>query len=269
MAPNPLGRFGFTIDVTADHLADASAIEGLGFGTLWVNGGQLDRLDRLTDLLAATHTVTVGSAIIPPDVYAATDVARLFTAAETLAPGRLMVGLGTSHRPHALTLMGEYLDALDAVPRERRLLAAFGDRALELARARCAGALPMLFTPALITRAREILGEDRVLAVGLFAVLSSDRHQARALAREPLSFLSTMPSYQRSFARQGFSVDDVDTVSDRLVDTLVACGTASEVAAHAERLLSAGADHVNLQVLGSGDLPTGRTAAALLAEALT
>ena len=126
-----LGRYGFSVEVRDDdsHLAAALTVEGLGFGTLWLNGGQLDRLDRLTDLLAATTTAVVGSAIIPPDRYSAAEVSELFARAEADAPARLMVGLGSSHRPRALTLLGDYLDALDAVASARRRRGcAFGNR---------------------------------------------------------------------------------------------------------------------------------------------
>ncbi len=143
----PLGRFGFSVDLRDDgsHLAAAAEIEGLGFGTLWVAGGQLDRLQRLTDLLDATRTAVVGSAIISPDVYDATAVAQLYQRAESLTPGRLLIGLGSSQQAGALTRLNRYIDQLDAVPQDRRLLAALGPRALRIAGDRFAGAMPMIF----------------------------------------------------------------------------------------------------------------------------
>ncbi len=263
----PLGRYGFSLDVRDDdsHLATALTVEGLGFGTLWINGGMLDRLSRLTDLLAATTICAVGSSIIPPDRYSPAEVSRWYAQAEAVAAGRVVAGLGTSHQPKALTHLHGYLDDLDSVPRERRLLAAFGPRTLAVARERFAGAMPMLFTPARTASARRAIGADRTLSVGLYAVLDTDATAARHTARRPLSFLTTLAGYRKSLLRQGFSATDIDTVSDHLVDTLVAWGSPPTIADHAERLHAAGADHVHLTVLGEGGQPTGSAAAKLLA----
>ncbi|PRC43270.1 LLM class F420-dependent oxidoreductase, partial [Mycobacterium sp. ITM-2017-0098] len=135
MTRTALGNYGFSVNVHADdtHLATALTIESLGFGTLWINGGALDRLDRLTDLLRATSTSMVGSSIIPPDRYGPADVSRLYESAEKHAPGRLVVGLGSPHRHDALTVLQQYLGKLE-VPPQRRMLAAFGPRALRVAR---------------------------------------------------------------------------------------------------------------------------------------
>lgn len=262
-----LGRYGFSIDVTPDdsHLAAASTIEDLGFGTLWINGGALDRLDRLTDLLRRTDSAMVGSSIIPPDEHDPADVIELYTSAEVTAPGRLIVGLGSSHRDDALGRLARYVDDLAPVPKERMLLAAFGPRALGLARDRFAGAMPMLFTPERTAVARQIIGEDRTLSVGLYVVLDRDAVRARSTARRPLGFLTSMAGYQKSLRRQGFSPEDIADVSDHLVDRLVARGDPAEVIRHAERLHTAGADHVHVTVLGENGQPTGLAAAEMLA----
>ena len=262
-----LGRFGFSVDV--NRWDEAAEIEQLGFGTVWIRGGQLDRLDRLTDLLGATRTAIVGSSIISPSVHDAAAVARLYETAEYEAPGRLLVGLGSPQKKDALTSLGGYLDALDSVPHDRRLLAAFGPRALGIARDRFAGAMPMLFTPEHTAVARQVLGADRVLSVGLYAVIEDNAAKARTEARTPLGFLTTLPGYKKSFARQGFSDRDVAEMGDHLVDSLVAWGGPRDIVERAGRLHAAGADHVHLTVLGDAGQPTGVTAARLLAEAIT
>lgn len=263
----PLRRYGFGLEIQPDdrHLADAGEIERLGFGTLWIRGGQLDRLERLTDVLAATDTAIVAPAIIAPDVFPPDAVVNLFEVAESMAPDRLIVGVGTPHGRGAIEELCAYADRLDAVPRERRLLAAFGPRALGVARDRFAGALPNQFTPEHVTWARRLLGADATLSVGAYVVLDEHAASARATARQTLGFLTTLPAYRRSAARQGFSPEDIDGLSDHLVDTLVAWGSPSDAVAHADRLLDAGADHVQLTVLGSGAQPTGAAAARLLA----
>ena len=266
-----LGTFGFTVDNEPDdsHLAAAPELERLGFRALWVVGGQLDRLDRLTDLLDATERATVASAIISPDVFDAETVASFYQRAESAAPGRLLVGLGSPHRPHPLSALRDYVDRLNAaIPRERRVLAALGPRALDMARERFAGAVPMLFTPSYTKIARNRLGPNCTLAVGLLAVLDEDTEGARTTAREPLTFLATLPAYVRSFRRQGFQDEDVASLSDSLVDRLVARGRPIDIIERAREHLAAGADHVQLTVLGADGQPTGISAARLLAAAI-
>ncbi|HEX9832838.1 MAG TPA: TIGR03620 family F420-dependent LLM class oxidoreductase [Mycobacterium sp.] len=267
-----LGPFGFTIDNASagSHLTAAAEIEQAGFSAMWITGGQLDRLDRLTDLLKATERAIVGSAIISPDVYDAATVARFYERAEAAAPNRLLVGLGSPQRPRALAALRDYVDQLDpAIPSERRILAAFGPNAIDIARDRFAGAMPMLITPEYTATARSRLGPDRTLSVGLYVVLDSDAEAARTTARVPLNFLTGLSGYIKSLQRQGFTDDDIATLSDRLIDRLVAWGSPDAVVEHAGRLRTAGADHVQLMVLGRDRQPTGLSAARLLAPALS
>lgn len=264
MEHSVLGSYGLTVDPTTP---DAARMESLGFGALWVNGGQLDRLDRLTALLAATRRAVVAPAIIPPDVYGPDDVIDVFHRAEAAAPGRLMIGLGSSH-DKPLSALSDYVDHLDAIPRARRLLAAFGPRTLDIARDRFAGAMPGMITPQYTAQARRRLGPDALLAVGQYAVLDTDADAARQTARTPLGFLMGMRSYTDSARRQGFTDHDVETLSDALVDAVVACGAATDIAARAQQHLAAGADHVYFSVLSDGTQPSGLEAARLLSSAL-
>ncbi|QIV84200.1 TIGR03620 family F420-dependent LLM class oxidoreductase [Mycolicibacterium frederiksbergense] len=259
-----LGHYGFTVDPASPH---AHEIEDLGFGTLWVNGGQIDRLDVLTDLLAATGQAVIAPAIIPPDVFGTDEVIELYRNAEAAAPGRLMIGLGSSHQK-PLAALSAYVDDLDPIPRDRRLLAAFGPRTLDIARNRFAGAMPGMVTPDYTATARQRLGDDAQLIVGQYAVLDTDPHKARATARTPLRFLMDMRSYTDSARRQGFTDHDIATLSDALVDSMVAWGNAADIAARARQQLAAGADHVYLSVLSDGTQPAGVDAARLLASAL-
>jgi probable F420-dependent oxidoreductase len=265
-----LGRFGLTID--PEGFDSAAELERLGFTTLWIAGGRLDRLGRLADLILATERAVVGSAIIPPDVYDAASVTALFESVEAVAPGRLLVGLGSPHSERPLTALRRYVDQLDAavdpIPPHRRILAAFGPRALDAARERFAGAMPALLVPNQVAAARDRLGPDRILSVGLYAVLDCDAGAARATARRPLTFLRGLAAYAKSLRRQGFTDDDIAALSDGLVDALVAWGGPDEIAERARKLRAAGADHVHLTVLGEGDQPTALAAARALAPAL-
>jgi probable F420-dependent oxidoreductase len=270
MVAMQLGRFGLTVD--PEGFGSAGELEQLGFTTLWIVGGQLDRLERLADLIGATERAVVGSAIIPPDVYDAASVTALFHRVEAVAPGRLLAGVGSPHSARPLTALGDYVDQLDAaddpIPPDRRILAAFGPRALDVARDRFAGAMPALLVPVYVASARERLGPDRILSVGLYAVLDRDADAARATARQPLTFLCGLPAYIKSPRRQGFTDHDIATLSDGLVDALVAWGSPDDVAERARELHAAGADHVHLSVLSDTNQPAGLTAARALAPAL-
>jgi probable F420-dependent oxidoreductase len=266
-----LGTLGFTVNNEPDgsHLSSARELEQLGFRTLWIVGGQLDRLDRLTDLLDATERATVASAIVSPEVFDSETVASFYQQAESVTPGRLLIGLGSPHQPHPLSAVDDYIEQLNgAIPRERRLLAALGPRALDLARHRFAGAIPMLFTPAHTKVARDRLGPNRILAVGLLAVIDANAEAARKAARETLTFLATLQAYRRSFRRQGFRDEEVASLSDSLVDRLIAWGHPTQIVDRAREHLAAGADHVQLTVLGTAGQPTGISAARLLAPAI-
>jgi probable F420-dependent oxidoreductase len=265
-----LGPYGLSVDPEA--FDSAAELEQLGFTTLWISGGRIDRLERLAELIGATERAVVGSAIIPPDVYDAASVTALFRRVEAVAPGRLLIGLGSPHSARPLTALGEYVDQLDAaddpIPPDRRILAAFGPRALDVARDRFAGAMPALLVPEYVAPARERLGRDRILSVGLYVVLDRDADAARATARQPLSFLCGLPAYVNSLRRQGFADHAITTLSDGLVDTLVAWGSPDQIAERAHELHAAGADHVHLTVLSDTAQPAGLAAARALAPAL-
>ncbi|CAN5152136.1 hypothetical protein BH11ACT6_BH11ACT6_58990 [soil metagenome] len=182
----------------------------------------------------------------------------------------MLVGLGAPQQPIALGDFNAYLDALETIPRQRLILAAIGPRKLDLARDRFAGAVPILVTPAYAAMARQRLGPDRILAVGLYVVADEDPAAARESARQPLRFLlGQIKGYQDSARRQGFTGHDIDTLSDHLVDTLTAWGSPADIAERALELRAAGADHVQLSVLHSarqpGPVEVARQLAPLLA----
>jgi hypothetical protein len=59
-----------------------------------------------------------------------------------------------------------------------------------------------------------------------------------------------MPNYTNNLLRSGFTEDDLrDGGSDRLLDAVFALGDADTIAARVGAFLSAGADHVAVQVV--------------------
>jgi len=75
-------------------------------------------------------------------------------------------------------------------------------------------------------RAREILGDHRLLAVEQAVVLETDSVKARGIARSYMSWYLTMANYLTSLRALGFSEEDVKNGgSNRLVDAIVAWAT--------------------------------------------
>lgn len=244
--------------------AVAAEVEGAGFPTLWLAGGALDSLEQVTAAVTGTRTARIGTSIISVDRFGAADVASRYAELQGEYPGRFVVGLGGAHGAKPLATLRAYLDTLDTVPRESIVLAALGPRMLQLARDRSSGAVPVLVTPEYAATARATLGEDRTLAVQLMVVLETDPDRARALARQPLGFLRTIPGYGANFRRMGFTDDDVDQLSDRMVDALVAWGDGDEIAARVARFHAAGADHVAVMPLDTGPSTWQALASALV-----
>jgi probable F420-dependent oxidoreductase len=236
-------------------------LEDLGYAAVWLSGGGIDDLDDVRRVVLAGDSITVGSGIIPVIRYDSTAVKELYTELESSAPGRFVLGLGGAHGPNPLATLGSYLDDLDGiVPAERRALAALGPKMLKLARDRTAAAYPYLISAEYVARAREILGPDTSLVVGLLTVFEPDIERARELARNSVAFMGSLPPYAASFRRMGFTEADISTASDRLVDGLAALGGPDEIAARVDELRRAGADQVVLNVNGTDDaVPAWRT----------
>ena len=268
-----LGPIGVTVDVSADgrYLGEAAVLERLGYSALWLRGGQIDSLSRIAEVVDATTAVSVVPGIIPVGVYPPDEVTRLYADLQARAPGRFIAGLGGPQVPRPLRPLHDYLDQLDQgeppVPAARRILAALGPRKLEIARERAAGAVLLLVTPDYTRAARRILGPEAALVVSLMVVPQADAARARETARGPLRFLSGVPGYRASFTRMGFTGRDIDTLSDELVDRLVAWGHAASITARVNEYRHAGADQVVLTVLDN-DHQTTIDAARQLARRL-
>jgi probable F420-dependent oxidoreductase len=246
---------------------DAVEIEKLGYSTLWVGGSQPAQLrfaepilEETTNLMVATGMVNIWSA-------PAKTVAQSFHLIDTAYPDRFLLGVGVRHRGHTsecrtpYDVLVDYLDELDAagVPSDRRVIAALGSRALNLAARRSAGADPFLTTPEHTRRARAVLGGDAYLAPEHAVVLSTETDKARAIGRNMIAKALGLINHVNNWKRLGFTEADLAMPgSDRLVDAVVAYGSADDIADRVNQHLEAGADHVAIRVLGGQDklLPT-------------
>jgi probable F420-dependent oxidoreductase len=274
----------------ADAVAYARRAEELGYGTLWVpeTVGR-EPVALLATLAAGTTTLNLGSSII--NIWGR-DAQASRMAAMTLAEasgGRFVLGLGVSH-PHLaaklrghdfarpLTRMREYLAAYraaiyrgpmtDGAPEPPVLVAALRERMTDLAATDADGALPYLVTSQRVAWMRARLdaaagGAPRLLAVTLPVVLGdpADRGAARAYLTP---YLRT-PTYHASWDLQGFEPADWEPPgSDRLVDDMVATGSADHARDRIGEMTAAGADHVAIIPLA----PDGATEHQPTLEAL-
>lgn len=239
---------------------EVRAFEHLGLGTIWL-GGSHQHLRPVRKVLEVTETITVATGIVNIWNTDAAAIAAEYAELEQDFPGRFYLGIGAGH-PEATAeyvkpyeAVSRYLDVLDdkGVPVERRVLAALGPRMLRLSAERSLGAHPYLTTPAHTAIARETLGSGALLAPEQKVVLDTDPEAARAVGRPPVDtpYLH-LRNYTNNLKRLGWTDADIaDGGSDALIDALVAHGDAASVRKQVDEHLTAGADHVTIQVLGS------------------
>ena len=263
-----LGDFGIWTAyriIGEENAAEASALaESLGFGAFWLGGSP--RLESVAPLLEGSERIAVATGIVNVWQYDPAVLAAEYAQLAREHGERVLLGIGIGH-PEAtseyaapLTKMNAFFDGLDAaadpVPREHRCASALAPKMLELSARRGIGA-HTYFVPVEHTRwARELLGPDALIATELACVLDSDLERARVAAREYASGYLRLSNYTRSLRRFGFDDADLeDGGSDRLLEAVVPCGTAEQIAALARAHREAGADHVCVQPVGVEGIP--------------
>jgi probable F420-dependent oxidoreductase len=277
----------FTSAPDADLQRDAvGRLEQAGYRAVWTNEviGK-DAFVQLAMLLAATERMVFGTCIA--NIWAR-PAQTTHAAAAQLAqayPGRIVAGIGVGYPEQAastgqefgtpLSTMRDYVDRMDsptwppapdvAYP---RIIAANGPKMLALAGEIADGAMPAGLPAELTAQARQVLGPEKLLVIGLSVVSDPDADRAKATARAAVSGRLNAPSYAARMAGLGYSVQDIAEVSDRLVDALVAHGDPAAIAAKVREHLVAGADHVTLLLPIGGDFATGVDQLERLAPAL-
>jgi probable F420-dependent oxidoreductase len=274
----PVGTYlpvPFTSAPPVDLQREAVArLERAGYRTAWTNetvGGK-DPLVQLALLLPATERMTFGTGIA--NIWArAPQTAH--GAAAMLAqayPGRLVLGLGVGYPQQAalvgrefgspLAAMRDYLERMAAPTMTPapdasypRIVAANGPKMIALARELADGVLPAGLPPAFTAQAREALGPDKLLVVGLSVITdTADRETARATARSVAAASLGRSWYAATIARLGYTDQQIAAVSDDLVNEIVAHGDPDSIAVAIGAHRAAGADHVILMSPGAGDL---------------
>jgi probable F420-dependent oxidoreductase len=264
MTKPDLGTFGafghhsMWQQVSPDQLRE---IESLGYGAIWAGGSPAAELSWVDPILEQTSSLKLATGIVNIWTAEPGPTAESFHRIEKAYPGRFILGIGVGH-PEAhqqyrkpVEALTEYLDKLDGygVPKDSRVVAALGPKVLKLSADRSAGAHPYLTTPEHTAEARKLIPEA-FIAPEHKAVLTTDPEKARAVGRKSLEIYLNLANYLNSWKRLGFTDDDVAKPgSDRLVDAVVAYGTPDEIAARLKEHITAGADHVPVQVLTGPD----------------
>jgi probable F420-dependent oxidoreductase len=253
-----LGRFGVWRSVNMVTPDLAASLEGFGFGALWLGGSPGGDLAVIDELLDATSTLIVATGIVNVWQSDPHEVAASFARIEAAYPGRFLLGVGAGHREATAEYakpydtLARYVDVLiaDGVPGNSMVLAALGPRMLRLAAERTAGAHPYLVPTSYTRQARQVLGTDPLLAVEHKAVIEADPAVARAIGRSRVRYYLGLVNYTSNLRRLGWTDADLaDPGTDALIDALVAHGDPTRVAAQLTEHLTAGADHVCVQLL--------------------
>ncbi len=266
----------FTEPLSADlQRAAVGRLESVGYQTVWTNEviGK-DALVQSGVLLPATERVVFGTCIA--NVWAR-PAQTMHAAAAQLAdayPGRFALGLGVGYPEQAasvgrrfgapLATMRDYLDGMDSATWPPapdapypRIVAANGPKMLALTAELADGAYPAGLPPEFTAQARQLLGPDKLLVVGLSVVCDNDAERAKDAARESVSGRIGVASYASRLAGLGYSPSDIADVSDRLVQAIVAHGDPAAIADKVREHLVAGADHVTLLLPMGADFAAG------------
>jgi probable F420-dependent oxidoreductase len=294
-AIGPAGVWSNFDRLPADEVvAFARSAEEHGYDTFWTQetAGR-DPFALLGHL--AGQTQRIGLAVGIAVIYGRDPVAMRAGAATVheLSDGRMLLGLGSSHRDtvsevrgHAyrgpLTAMRNYLARYEAAQyrgpephgRPPVVLAALRPRMLALAATAADGAFPYLVPESYVAPARARLdasateaGRPRpLLIVSLPCLRETDPHAARAAARAYLDRYLGLPNYLNSLREAGFGEEDLARPgSDRLVDALVAWGDDATLRTRLRALLDAGADQVAVIPLTAQGLHADRATMEALA----
>ena len=277
----PYLPLGFTSAPPIDLQRTAvGRLERAGFRTAWTNevvGGK-DALVHLAVLLAATERMAFGTGIA--NIWAR-QPQTMHAAAAMLAqayPGRFVLGLGVGFPEQAasagleygrpLVTMRDYLRRMDdqtwppaadvAYP---RIVGAMGPKLLALGGEHADGAMPAGLPPAFTAQARQVLGPDKLLVVGLTVIPDNDADRAKDVARQTVSANLGRPSYAATMAGLGLGDGEV-------VDAVIGHGGPEAIAAKVREHLTAGADHVALMLPLGTEFATGVDQLEWLAPAL-
>ncbi len=275
-----LGKIGIWAMLEAmtarESLEFAKTIERQGFKTLWIpEGPGRDPFAHSAYLLSHTESLAIGTGIA--NIWAR-DAIAMASAARTVAEiseGRFILGIGVSHKPvvanrghtydKPYSYMKQYLPQLKEALKKSSgpareiplLIAALHPRMLELAATQTDGTHPYFVPPEHTAKVRAQIGPRPWICVEQAVILEADATKARAAARQHMSFYVTqLPNYRNNLRALGWRDEDFGNgCSDRLVDAIVAWGSADKIRDRIEAHLRAGATQVCIQALRADNQP--------------
>ena len=302
LSATPRRRLGISVPGDAYPLAELPAIgrraEALGYTDAWSFEINLyDAFSPLAAVAAVTETMRLGTAIAPVFFRPAGVLAMHAATLAELAPGRFVLGIGSStpvvvkqwmgvpfSRPVTRTremavavralLAGERVGALrlghpPAVP-PPIWMAALGERMRDAAREVADGVCLFMVGPRLVP---ELVGStDSMCRV---TVVPGEGPEARAAARRLVTGYAIVPFYARVMERQGFVEEvrginerwaagdrsgAVAQVSDAMLDELVLTGSPDRIRAGLERYWAAGLGCPVLAIASTAGDPSERRA---------
>ncbi len=291
-----IGRLGvaFRMDkMTASETAKfAERIEAMGYRLLWIpeDTGR-EPFTHAAYLLGKTERLGIATGIANIWLRDATTTAAAAATLAELSADRFVLGLGVSHAPlvaqqghtyhKPLSYMREYLAGIQkasysaARPRHEVpiVLAALKPKMLRLAASLTKGVLVAFVTPEFTAKVRTDIGPKPWLCVDQLVIAETDPGKARRIARALLEhYVPALSNYTDTLRSFGWSDGDfADGCSDRLVDALVAWGTADQIKERVDAHLDAGATHVCVAPIRSdgSPMPDERVLEALAARSFT
>jgi probable F420-dependent oxidoreductase len=239
------GRLGLSVPLEGLALGAIPALarraEELGFTDIWSHESSL--LDAFTPLAAAAAVSTglrLGTAIVPVYTRPPGLIAMHALALSELAPGRFILGLGSSTATVVETWMGipfsrPLTRTRDVTQAVRSLLAgervggfrlprlppqpvpiyiaALGDKMLQAAGELAEGLVLFLTGPRIIPSLLQTAGRE-LEAVARIVVMPGGGDEVMNRARRHLTSYALVPYYARSLARQGFG-EEVAAINAR------------------------------------------------------
>jgi probable F420-dependent oxidoreductase len=271
-----IGIWAMLEAMTARETLDfAKSIEKRGYKTLWIpEGPGRDPFSHAAYLLSHTESLAIATGIA--NIWAR-DAVAMASAARTVAEissGRFILGIGVSHKPvianrghtydKPYSYMKQYLPQLKEglkgagkTPNVPLLIAALHPKMLELAATQTNGTHPYFVPPEHTAKVRAQVGPAAWICVEQAVILEADAAKARAVARQHMSFyVKHLPNYRNNLKALGWQdADFADGCSDRLVDAIVAWGSADKIRDRIQAHLAAGATHVCIQALRPDNQP--------------
>ena len=256
-------------DGTLDGIvARAQNVEAAGFHALWMaNIFGLDAITSLAIVGRETQRIELGTAVVPTYPRHPAAIAQQALTTQAACGGRFTLGIGLSHKPVIEDMFGlsyakpashmrEYMSVLGPLARgeaasfqgdEYRvnaaldvpgtsrlpiLIAALGDRMLQLAGSTADGTILWMTGPATIedhigpklrAAAKEAGRPDPRIVAGFPIVVTDDEAAAREAISRGLVMYGALPSYRAMLDKEGAAgpadiaiVGNAETVSDQI-----------------------------------------------------